>query len=158
MWMNESEIDQALDLVESNAPEYLPYVRFLSDWRETINQNSDGWPYWAAGARCASRLMQLTSQLMMSIRGYGGINVARPEIKQFVKALAPIKSCATRHKLPVPVLGQDYVSEAAPKDDLEFVAWVENTLVPDLKDSGTFETAADFERLIKIIRRLTSRG
>jgi hypothetical protein len=40
------------------------------------------------------------------------------------------------------------------KDDAKFVLWIENTLVPDLKDSGTVETAADFERLIRIIRNL----
>lgn len=153
MWMNDSEIDEALDVTRDRAPEYLPYVKYLSDWRDIINQNSDGWPYWKAGYHCASRLMELTSQLMDGFRDRG---TPRPKVKEFDRALTPIKSCATRHKLPVPVLGQDdaYVSEGAPKDDLEFVAWVEGTLVPDLKASGTVETAADFERLIKIIRRL----
>jgi hypothetical protein len=158
MWMNEGEIDDALNVVQHHAPEYLPYIKYLSDWRDTINSNSDGWPYWTAGTRCASKLMELTSTLMSSIRGYGGREVPRPPIQEFSKTLTPIKTCATRHKLPVPVLGGgDGGSGDTIKDDLEFVSWVEGTLVPDLKASGTVKTAADFERLIRIIRRLAGR-
>lgn len=40
------------------------------------------------------------------------------------------------------------------KDDRKFVLWVEETLVPDLKDSGHDYTAEDFERLIDIVRDL----
>jgi hypothetical protein len=149
MWINEHEIDQALDVVGRYAPEYLPYVKYLSDWRETINRNSDGWPYWTAGTRCASKLMELTSQLMNALRDRG----TRPTVKEFAKALPSVKSCATRHKLPAPVLGEEYADVI--KDDMEFVAWIEETLIPDLKDSGTVETARDFERLVRIIKRLS---
>lgn len=155
MWINEIEIDEALETVQRHAPEYFPYVKYLSDWRDIINRNSDGWAYWRGGTRPAGKLMELTSQLMNSIRGYGGIRTERPGIKEFQKALTPIKSAATRHKLPAPILGQEDVIEDVIKDDMEFVAWVEGTLVPDLKDSGTVETARDFERLIRIIRKLS---
>lgn len=154
LWMNESEIDQALDLVKSNAPEYLPYVKFLSDWRDTVNQNSDGWAYWKAGSSCASTLSSLIMKVKSSIRGRD--DRSAPSLKELNQALTPIKSCATRHKLPVPVLGEEYKDVI--KDDLEFVAWIEGTLIPDFKDDGAIETAADFERLVMIIRRLTSRG
>jgi hypothetical protein len=151
MWMNESEIDEALHIVQRHAPEFAPYVKYLSDWRDTINQNSDGWAYWKAGIRCASNLMDLVERLMSALRERGK---TAPTAKEFDRALTPIKSCATRHKLPVPVLGQAASGEEAIEDDMEYVSWVEGTLVPDLKASGTVETAADFGRLIKIIRRL----
>jgi len=152
MWMNEGEVDEALAVVERRAPEYFPYVKYLSDWRDTINRNSDGWPYWTAGTRCASNLMVLVAKLMDSIRGGRG---ERPTKKEFDRTLTPIKSCATRHKLPVPTLGDEGGSDDdVIKDDMEFVGWVEGTLVPDLKASGTVETAKDFERLIRIIKRL----
>jgi hypothetical protein len=159
MWMNEGDIDEALETVRHHAPEYLPYIKYLSDWRDTINSNSDGWPYWTAGTRCASKLMELVAQLMSSIRGYGGREVSRPEIKELAKSLTSIKSCATRHKLPVPVLGGDGATESEDtiKDDMQYVAWIEETLIPDLKDSGTVETAKDFERLVRIIKRLAGR-
>lgn len=152
MWMNESEIDEALEIIGKYAPRFLPYVKYLSDWRDIINQNSDGWPYWTAGTRPASRLQELISAIMSKIRGRGA---AEPSIRELDRALTPIKSFATRKKLPAPVLGgEEEASEDVIKDDMEFVAWVEGTLVPDLKASGTVETAADFERLIRIIRNL----
>lgn len=42
--------------------------------------------------------------------------------------------------------------------DLEFVAYLEETLIPDLKESGHDCTAEDFERCVDIIKRLTERG
>ena len=104
MWMNEGEIDEALDLVGHHLPEYLPYVRFLSDWRDTVNANSDGWPYWKAGTRCASTLMTLVTRATSSIRGRGD---SLPSKKEFDRALTPIRSCATRHKFPAPALRPD---------------------------------------------------
>lgn len=150
MWMNESEIDETLELVAARAPEYLPYAKYLSDWRRIVNGNSDGWPYWKAGTRCASNLMELLKALVASIRDRDD---SAPPIKAFDRSLTPIKACATRHKLPAPSL--DEVYEDAIKDDMQFVEWVEGTLIPDLKDSGTVETARDFERLVRIIKRLT---
>lgn len=152
MWMNEHEIDQALEIVGQHAPEFLKYVKYLSDWRDTINQNSDGWPYWSAGTRPAGKLQDLVAQLMNSIRGRG----VAPSTKDLDRSLTPIKSFATRQKLPAPVLGKvEEPYEDVIKDDMEFVGWIEETLIPDLKDSGTVETARDFERLVRIIKRLS---
>lgn len=162
MKMNEYDIDRALDVVRQYAPEFFPYVKYLSDWRDVINQNSDGWAYWAAGTRPASNLEELVTRLMSSIVGAHG--AVAPSVREFDKALTPIKSFATRRKLPAPVLGDEggrssraAVPSPMIKDDAQFVLWVENTLVPDLKESGTVETAADFERLIRIIRSLAER-
>jgi len=159
MWMNEHEIDRALDLVGQYAPEFLPYVKYLSDWRDIINQNSDGWPYWSAGTRPSGALQELVTKLVNSIQSRGSV---APSAREFEKSLTPIKSFATRKKLPVPVLGGEESGSSRPtspspmiKDDAKFVLWVEGTLIPDLKESGTVETAADFERLIRIIRRLS---
>lgn len=155
MRMNEHDIDRALFVVGQYAPEFLPYVRYLSDWRDIVNQNSDGWAYWHAGTRPAGTLEDLIDRLMSSIVGAHG--AVAPSAREFDKALTPIKSFATRKKLPAPVLGGDSGKRSRPmlKDDAKFVLWVEDTLVPDLKESGSVETAADFERLIGIIRRLS---
>lgn len=159
MWMNEPEIDEALAIIGKYAPRFLPYAKYLSDWRDIINQNSDGWAYWSAGTRPAGKLQELLSAIISNIRGnVRGRNVPEPSVRDLDRALTPIKSIATRKNLPVPVLGgeeEEKTSEDVIKDDMEFVAWVEETLVPDLKASGTVETAADFERLIRIIRNLS---
>lgn len=47
------------------------------------------------------------------------------------------------------ILAGEYTQE-----DKDFVVWLEQTLIPDLQDSGTEETAKDFERCVEIIRRL----
>lgn len=159
-WMNEGEIDEALDIVGARAQEYLPYVQYLSDWRDVVNQNSDGWPYWKAGAACASKLMDLVKDLMNFIRYHYGSTEKAPSLKAFQAALTPIKSCATRHKLPVPELEKEGRKRPKPymailsKDDQNFIGWLEETLIPDLKEAGNVETAADFERLIGIINRI----
>ena len=41
-------------------------------------------------------------------------------------------------------------------DDMDYVEWVENTLIPDLRDSGRYETASDLERLCGIVRHYES--
>jgi hypothetical protein len=152
MRLNEYEIDRALEVVGQYTPVFLPYVKFLSDWRDIVNQNSDGWAYWSAGTRPAAKLEDLVAQLMNNITGRG----VAPSAREFERALIPIKRFATLKKLPAPVLGgeAEELTGRMSKDDAKFVLWIENTLVPDLKDSGTVETAADFERLIRIIRNL----
>lgn len=36
--------------------------------------------------------------------------------------------------------------------DAEFIEYVEETLIPDLREAGLHATAEDFERLVAIIR------
>jgi hypothetical protein len=105
MWMNESEIDDTLDYMTRRAPEYAPYARYLSDWRHTVNANSDGWPYWSGGSRCANTLSALLTRVRDAGRGWSRENQPLPTHAEFRKALSPIKGTATRHKLPAPVLG-----------------------------------------------------
>lgn len=100
MWMNEAEIDHASRIVETHAPQFFPFAKFLSDWRDTVNNNSDGWPYWKAGASCADKLMTLISKTMDSLRGDGEM----PTEAEFRKSLTPIRAAATRFKLPTPEL------------------------------------------------------
>lgn len=108
IFMNEDEIDEALYIVKYHGfIEYLPYVKYLSDWRDIVNQNSDGWAYWKAGSQCAAKLQDLVMKLVSyirhgSTRSGPGIENEPPPIKDFERALTPIKSCATRHKFAAP--------------------------------------------------------
>lgn len=43
------------------------------------------------------------------------------------------------------------------QEEASYITWLEETLIPDLKESGTVETAADFEHCIRIIRDLDER-
>lgn len=108
MWMNEYDIDDTVRLIHDRHPRFYPYARYLSDWRDIVNRNSDGWPYWSGGSRPARKLMELLDQTVRALRGWPADRGATlPDEKDLRKALAPIKACATRHKLPVPELVGD---------------------------------------------------
>lgn len=100
MWMNEGEIDQMVEFTKYDAPEFAPYAQYLSDWRDIVNENSDGWPYWSAGTGCAEKLMGALQALKNSYRH----GEDAPDDSLFRRALTPIKSLATRKNLPAPTL------------------------------------------------------
>lgn len=104
-FMNEWEIEEALRLAKTrpSVQEFLPYVQFLSDWKDVVNANSDGWPYWSGAVKVAKRLIVEVENLVHYIR-YGihaptHLNVTVPDHKRFRSALSPIKGFATKHKL-----------------------------------------------------------
>lgn len=101
MRMNEHDIDHALDVLRERAPEAAPFAKYLSDWKDTINSNSDGWAYWKAGRGAADKLSVLVEQAMFVARGRGG---PMPTADQFKRSLSPIKAAATRHGLTAPTL------------------------------------------------------
>ena len=100
MLMNGYEIDEAVERLQHAAPGAWPYAQYLSDWRDTVNDNSDGWSYWRAGSKCAEKLQQAVSRAVDSLRGAGEM----PTRAEFDRALTPIKSFATRRNLPQPNL------------------------------------------------------
>lgn len=108
--LNEGEIDQMVERLKHYPyQEFLPYIQFLSDWRDIVNQNSDGWCYWRIASKSAEKLQTLIHDLDCWIR-YGGDaphrlpQLPKPSHEQFRKALTSIRSFATRHKLQVPEL------------------------------------------------------
>lgn len=100
MIMNEYEIDHMVFVAQTDMPEVLPYARYLADWRDTVNANSDGWAYWRAGSKCADKLSGLLQEAKNSLIGRGQM----PPRELFEKALTPIKTCATKHRLTAPEL------------------------------------------------------
>jgi len=101
--MNEYEIDECVERVERHAPQFLPYARFLADWRDTINENSDGWPYWKIGRNSAKKLMSLLDRTIAALREGGEM----PTEAEFKKSLAPIRAAAKKYNLPVPELREN---------------------------------------------------
>ena len=102
MFMNEYDIERCVEVLSTRAPGIAPYARYLADWRDVVNANSDGWPYWRAGTRCADRLMGHLQSAMDTIREGRADDL--PNISDLDKSLRPIKAMATRHNLTAPVL------------------------------------------------------
>jgi hypothetical protein len=103
-WMNEYEIDEAIEILSRRKPEIAPYARFLGAWRDTVNQNSDGWAHWRAGSKCADRLSSLVKAAVEVARGFKG-NDEMPRETLFRSALTPIKQMATKRGFAQPELG-----------------------------------------------------
>jgi hypothetical protein len=101
MWMNEAEIDNALEIIEAHAPQFYKYAKFLSDWRDVVNANSDGWAYWRAGTSCADALSAHVSAVVTKLRGH---SQAFPTEAEFKTSLRPIRATATKRELKAPEL------------------------------------------------------
>lgn len=112
MKLNEHDIDMALETIRERAPHVAHFAKYLSDWKDTVNSNSDGWAYWRAGSAAADKLATLVEQTMHSLRGRGG---PIPTVDQFKRSLPPIKSAATRFKLQAPTLGEPEDAGMAPR-------------------------------------------
>jgi hypothetical protein len=111
MWMNRDDIDNMVLVGEVDLPEILPFARFLADWRDTVDDNSDGWSTWRAGSKCADRLMSLLQEANKSRRNRGNL----PPRELFVKALTPIRSFASKRGLPRPELAEERPAPAGPR-------------------------------------------
>ena len=106
MLLNNDEIDHALSVLKRAAPEIAPYAQYLSDYRDEVNANSDGWAYWRAGTRAADKLSNLISAAVGAARGHGEM----PDELALKKSLTPIRSACTRFKLKAPELKLDNVA------------------------------------------------
>jgi hypothetical protein len=104
MWMNEPEIDNAVEVIRGRAPQFYKYAKYLSDWRHVVNENSDGWHIWRPGTKCADTLSALVTAAMSVALGR---SKDMPTDAEFKKALAPIRATATRHRLTAPILADD---------------------------------------------------
>lgn len=99
MWMNEYEVNEALQLLGSD-PLIGKYVRFLAEFRDQVNSHSDGWPYWKPPAHAASQLMTLIKAALDRKRGYRSPNAEQEVNEQLLrKTMGPIKSFMTRRGL-----------------------------------------------------------
>lgn len=88
-FMNRWEIDDRA-FRHQNHPVLGKATRFLQRFRDLIDENSDGWAYWRAPVKAAAKLMDMIQQPETATEA------------AYKKAMTPIKSFCTRHKLPLP--------------------------------------------------------
>ncbi len=89
LFMNEWEIDQSV-VRHAKHPVLSKATKLLYDLKNLVNQHSDGWAYWRAPVKAAAKLMAL---------------IETPELAteaDLKRAMTPIKSFCTRHKLTFP--------------------------------------------------------
>jgi hypothetical protein len=83
IYMNRYDIDNAVqqygkDTVLGKA------ARFLADYRVEVDANSDGWAYWHAPVKAASKLIQMFDHPTLATEA------------EFKRALTPIRSFYTK--------------------------------------------------------------
>lgn len=98
MFYNEDEV-RAIVARAKAIPALRPYAIYLHQWLEIVNSHTDGWAHWRGGHKAADKLVTL---LDAPTKGHlGNLTGQQPFLN---RALTPIKSAATRHKLPKPTL------------------------------------------------------
>jgi hypothetical protein len=100
MFMNEYDIDDAIHVLEEQNSPLAPYARYLGSWRDIINDNSDGWPYWKVGHHAANGLSDTLDRALRAYRT--GRLDEYPSMDEVRRTLSPIKAAATRNGLPQP--------------------------------------------------------
>lgn len=96
-YYNEYDVDEIVAAVRRSAPDLEPYATALTEWRDIVNANSDGWSHWSGGHNAANKILGLFEGAR-----HGGW--VRPTPQECARAFSPIKSAATRHNLPQPTL------------------------------------------------------
>jgi hypothetical protein len=104
MWMNEHEVEEAVDLFDSarsatpNLAAGASVLDALVAW--TNDGRSDGWPYWRAPARAAKALMELLGAHTYAARFgyYQGTAKTLEDVSaaDLNRALRPVKSFLTK--------------------------------------------------------------
>lgn len=89
-FINEYEIDKALNTFTHDEPNLYRAATLLSNLRDWVNSCSDGWPYWIKPRRAANKLIGL----VISADPFDPQDVTDAELKA---ALTPVKSFLTRH-------------------------------------------------------------
>jgi hypothetical protein len=90
MWMNEWEVEDAVERFTDETPNLHRGVGILSRLMRWTNNNSDGWPYWQKPSNAAGKLMD---HLHAAMRSYAVKDITEAELK---KALSPIKAFLTK--------------------------------------------------------------
>jgi hypothetical protein len=113
VWRNEYEIADILDGA-AHAPDkrVVAHALVLARWVNIVNQNSDGWPYWRAGAKAGEKLSDLLARAVghhsrpdrdSLPRGASWWDPYVPTDAEWRATLTPMKTLATKRGLPSPL-------------------------------------------------------
>ena len=98
--LNENEVDRLVGICAEYAPDIERFAQFLADWKDIVNENSDGWIHWKPAYNASGRLQKLLSDSRISLIESRSL----PDASEFVSSLIPIYKLADKHNLPKPKL------------------------------------------------------
>jgi N12 class adenine-specific DNA methylase len=101
-FMNEHDIDERAER-EKPGTVIGDAAAHLKDFKEAVNDSSDGWPHWKSAPAAAQRLMSLVQKNK------------KPTPADLAYALQPMTAFRTKHKMPAaPTFGEATTEEAEP--------------------------------------------
>ena len=93
MFMNQAEIEWAASC-QHECPNVRKGVRLLQRLMESVNEQSDGWAYWAAPSKSTEKLVELLRTAGNLTHGTHG-TISDADLR---KAITPIRTMVTRQK------------------------------------------------------------
>lgn len=113
MWMNQHEIEFAAQQNHA-CPNVRKGLKLLTRLVESVNSQSDGWPYWSAPAKSCEQLFELLKKTGNLNYGTHG-TITDAELR---KAITPIRRMVTFQKKKQSTYGNtfDFDVDAALKD------------------------------------------
>jgi N12 class adenine-specific DNA methylase len=113
VWMNEGEIEEAVERFATH-PVLGPAARFLEAFKDQVNRNSDGWPYWKQPSQAAGQLMALLhGHLRAGMGAYP--KLPEPTAADVQATMAPIKAFMTKRGTKAGIVLPELKLEAPPK-------------------------------------------
>ena len=92
MWMNRSDVEIAAESCAEH-PVLGPATRFLKALMESVDEQSDGWPYWSAPSKASQALQELIKNNTGSFWSpWSSTGVTLEDVE---KTLTPIKRMVT---------------------------------------------------------------
>ena len=157
LYMNDYDIDQAQHRF-ANDPILGPAATFLKEFKDEVDNHSDGWAHWKAPVQAAAQLMTLLQAGEANFRNQHGEGREgdRQEItvQSLTKAIAPIKAFMTRRGLAAGMMMPKLVVKKASKRANEVqpdVAEAKSEVVsPDTVDTDIKQPTKSVEEAAKV--------
>lgn len=105
------EVDEAASLLR-HKPVYGPAAIFLQDFKDLINDISDGWHSWSYGTKCAQDLEKIVQEGVHVLRPWGAyrdtqatateadVKKAAKKIQTFLKRCKQTQSPSVQARIP----------------------------------------------------------
>jgi len=88
MWMNESEIDDAVRRMATAPLRLARAAEYLQCFKDIINEISDGWAYWSYGTKCSDGLQAIVREGQYPANQYAHSAASQADVDKACRKIA----------------------------------------------------------------------